>query len=222
MLSLAHAWAYYQVPVLAIPRLSQSCYAVIIDTLHWTKIEGSFVAKGTGKYITIGNFFPNDSVTTIATDYRKFLPQYSYYLIDDVSVIPIDLNADAGKDSHAEPGKPVPIGRVNDTTVMGLDCKWYYKGALIDSGAVISVKGSAVVGSVDTYVVVQTVCGLVKTDTVTVKTVPAGMKKWNANQSFTVYPNPSNGAFTITQAGVIPQGSVRAAVYDLLGRIVHQ
>lgn len=194
--------------------------AVLIDTVYWTKIEGSFVASGTEKYITIGNFFPNDSVTTIATDYRKFLPEYSYYLIDDVSVIPIDLNADAGKDSHAEPGKPVQIGRVGDTTAQGLDCKWYYKGALIDSGAVISVKGTAIVGTIDTYVVVQTICGLVKTDTVRVTTVPVGMKDFAAEQTFNIFPNPSNGNLTITTASF--RETAQCKIYGFLGQIINQ
>ncbi|MBL7710830.1 MAG: T9SS type A sorting domain-containing protein [Chitinophagaceae bacterium] len=54
------------------------------------------------------------------------------------------------------------------------------------------------------------------------KTVPFGIKKWSANQSISVYPNPSSGTFTITQTNVIPtkEGSVTAVVYDLLGRIV--
>ena len=143
---------------------------IIADTANWIKIEGDFEAKGDETHITIGVFVPNDSITTILA--HGHLTQYSYYLIDDVSVIPIDLKADAGKDSHAEPGKPVQIGRVGDTTAMGLDCKWYYKGLLFDSGAIISVNGSAIVGTIDTYVVVQTICGLVKTDTVTVTTVP--------------------------------------------------
>ncbi|HTN17527.1 MAG TPA: T9SS type A sorting domain-containing protein [Chitinophagaceae bacterium] len=194
---------------------------VVDDTMYWQKIEGSFVATGNETHITVGNFFPNTDIIAIGNTWG-FFDKYSYYLFDDVSVIPIDLEADAGKDSHAEPGKSVQIGRVGDTTAQGLDCKWYYKGALIDSGAVISVKGSAIVGTVDTYVVVQTICGLSKSDTVTVKTVPLGMKEWNTNNMFSVFPNPSNGVLTITSTAVIPQGSVRATVYDLLGRSVYK
>ncbi|HTN17528.1 MAG TPA: T9SS type A sorting domain-containing protein [Chitinophagaceae bacterium] len=194
---------------------------VMDDTMHWEKIEGSFVAVGNETHITLGNFFANTAITAISNTWG-FSRQYSYYLFDDVAVVPIDLKADAGKDSHAEPGKSVQIGRVGDTTAMGLDCKWYHKGMLIDSGAVISVKGSTIVGTVDTYVVVQTICGLSKSDTVTVKTVPLGMKEWNTNNTFSVFPNPSNGVLTITSTAVIPQGSVRAVVYDMLGRMVHQ
>jgi hypothetical protein len=191
---------------------------IIKDTGNWTKIEGSFIANGTESYISIGNFFPNDSVSTISMPGP--LNQYSYYLIDYVAVIPIDLNADAGKDSHAEPSKPVQIGRVGDTTAQGLDCKWYYKGTLIDSGAIISVNGSTIVGTIDTYVVVQTICGLVKTDTVIVTTVPVGMKEWNIDKTFSVFPNPSNGNITITTAGF--KELAQAKIYDLLGRIVKQ
>jgi Secretion system C-terminal sorting domain len=193
---------------------------IISDTLHWTKIEGVVTANGIEKYISIGNFFPNDSVATMVTNYRFLGTQYSYYLIDDVSVIPIDLDADAGKDSHAEPGKSVQIGRIGDTTALGLDCKWYSKGLLIDSGAVISVNGAAIVGTVDTYVVVQTICGLIKTDTVTVTTVPLGMKIRDINKPFTVYPNPSNGNLTIETTS-FPE-MTQAKVFDLLGRLVHQ
>lgn len=193
------------------------------DTQNWTRIEGTFVATGNETHITLGNFFPNADVN-VALNVYHMGGQYSYYLFDDVSVIPIDLKADAGKDSHAEPGKPVQIGRVGDTTAVGLDCKWYYKGVLIDSGAIISVNGAAIVGTVDTYVVVQTICESVKTDTVTVKTVPLGMKGWNADQTFAVYPNPSNGAFTISSTAVIlrNKGSIKVAVYDLLGRIIQR
>jgi Secretion system C-terminal sorting domain len=189
------------------------------DTQNWTRIEGTFVATGNETHITLGNFFPNADVAVIKNIYGN-PGQYSYYLFDDVAVIPIDLKPDAGRDSHAEPGKPVQIGRVGDTTAMGLDCKWYNKGVLIDSGAVISVNGAAIVGKVDTYVVVQTICGLSKTDTVTVTTVPLGMKEWDDNKPFSVFPNPSNGTFTVEANSFI--GAVPSKVYDLLGRVIYQ
>lgn len=199
------------------------CTSIIKDTMNWVKIEGSFVANGNETHITLGNFAKQAVVNTNVVPYYAFAEQYSYYLIDDVSVIPIDLAADAGKDSHAELGKKTLIGRVGDTTATALDCKWYKKGILIDSGAIISVNAGAGVGKIDTYVVVQTVCGLVKTDTVTVKTVPVGFREYGTELEFSVYPNPSNGALTITTPHAViltKEGSLHAKVYDLLGRVI--
>jgi hypothetical protein len=107
---------------------------------------------------------------------------------------------------------------------MGLDCKWYHKGILIDSGAVISVNASSIKNAIDTYVVVQTICGIVKRDTVLVKTTGLGIKENSAVNTFSIYPNPSSGAFTITslRGGGTTTKQYEAKVYDLLGRAVHQ
>lgn len=191
--------------------------------MNWVKIEGSFVATGLETHITIGNFFKNSDVTTKYPNYWNVFYTTSYYRIDDVSVIPIDLAADAGKDTWVEMGKQVEIGRVGDTTAEGLDCKWYHKGILIDSGAIISVKANAIKNAVDTYVVVQTICGLVKTDTVMVKTAGLGdiPLLGGARGGFTIYPNPSNGLIAISHPTLL-QGTINAKVYDLLGRVLHQ
>ena len=198
--------------------------SVIKDTMNWVKIEGSFTANGTERFITLGNFFPKDSVTYVEM-FFGWSHQWAYYLIDDVSVIESDLPADAGVDRWVEQTKKVQIGRVGDSTAIGLDCKWYKKGVLIDSGAIISVNANAIKGTIDTYVVVQTICGLVKTDTVTVRTVGLNLTPTlSEGEGFSVYPNPSNGTFVISPNAVIPrhEGTIHATVYDLLSREVHQ
>jgi len=189
--------------------------SVVGDTAHWFKIEGSFTAKGGENYITIGNFFENSDVTALSTDRSE---NYSYYGIDDISVIPLDLSAEAGADTWVGKGDSVQIGRIGDTTAHGLDCKWYHKGSLIDSGAIIWAKGFGLVGDKDTYAVVQTICGLVKTDTVVVYTVPTGIHEIPKSQQFNIYPNPSNGTITISNTAV--QGGVLAKVYDPSGRLL--
>lgn len=203
----------------------------IVDTANWVQIEGSFVAKGNETHISIGNFFPNATVDTVVTNYWSSYQQYSYYLIDDVSVVPIDLPADAGKDAWVEQGKQVQIGRVGDTTAKALNCKWYHKGILIDSGAIISVKANAIKYAVDTYVVVQTICGLVKTDTVLVRTVGASIPLLAGDkEGFTIYPNPTHGTITITNTSLRGGGTTVARneakqsikIYDLLGRLVQE
>ncbi len=195
--------------------------SIIKDTMNWMKIEGSFTAIGNETHISIGNFFLNAATTTIVTNYWSSLPQYSFYLIDDVSVIPIDLPAEAGKDTWVEVGKQVQIGRVGDTTAQGLDCKWYKKGVLIDSGAIITVNANSIINAVDAYVVVQKICGVIKRDTVNVKTTGLGISEMNFENAFSIYPNPSNGNFSIN-CFVIPKASITAKAYDLLGRVVHQ
>ncbi|MGC4057320.1 MAG: T9SS type A sorting domain-containing protein [Chitinophagaceae bacterium] len=189
---------------------------VITDTANWIKIEGNFVANGNETHITIGNFFPNSATSVITTNYWLLSPQISYYLIDDVSVIPIDLDADAGKDTWVEQGKRRQIGRVGDTTAEALDCKWYHRGSLIDSGAIISVPANATVGATDTYIVVQTVCGLSKSDTVLVRTVPLGVQEWDMKHAITIFPNPAHGSIHIQCISYME--NVRA--FDLSGRVV--
>ncbi len=197
--------------------------SVLADTMNWVKIEGSFVAKGNETYITIGCFAPIDSVKTVVTNYRSTSTQYSYYLIDDVSVIPIDLKADAGANRWVEMSKTVQVGRVGDTTAKGLDCKWYHKGVLIDSGAIISVHAAATKGIVDTYVVVQTICGIVTTDTVTVWTVGLGITSPSPKErdGVRVYPNPSDGNIVITKSEANDK-VISVKVFDLLGRVLQQ
>lgn len=188
---------------------------VLADTAAWVKIEGSFVATGTEDHITIGNFFPNAATTTVVTNYWLAFPGYSYYLIDDVSVAEIDLKADAGPDNWVEELKTIQIGRVSDPTAKAIDCKWHHKGKLIDSGAIITVN-AGVKGDIDTYTVVQTICGNIKRDTVLIHTVGVGMKEMVIGNTFSVYPNPSDGLISITSKGVT--GKINAVLYDLLGR----
>ena len=142
---------------------------VIADTMNWVKIEGSFTATGTERFITLGNFFPIDSITYIDA-LLGWSHQWAYYLIDDVSVVATDAKANAGTDRWVEQTKSIQIGPVEDSTARGMDCKWYYKGKLIDSGNVISVNASTIKYAVDTYVVVQNVCGNITRDTMLLRT----------------------------------------------------
>ncbi|WP_113662363.1 T9SS type A sorting domain-containing protein [Pedobacter nanyangensis] len=189
---------------------------IIKDTFNWTKVEGSFVASGNETHITLGCFAKNEDVDTFHNIWGGLI-QYSYFYFDDVSVIPIDYKANAGPDCHVPEGGTVEIGNP-DTTAFGLDCKWYHKGMLIDSGVRIIVPANTLVGATDTYVVVQTICGNITRDTVTVYTAALGVKHWE-KKAVQVYPNPSDGRFSISAD--VP-GDVSLRVYDLQGRLVHR
>lgn len=66
-----------------LPQIKSNPDSLLIDTLDWTKIEGTFVAQGGEQYIVIGNFHPNSQ--TIASGQSLF-PDSDYF-IDDVSVM---------------------------------------------------------------------------------------------------------------------------------------
>jgi hypothetical protein len=55
--------------------------SIIVDTINWVKISGSFIADSAYQYLSIGNFF-EDSVTS----YLSFdsTSHVAYYYIDDV------------------------------------------------------------------------------------------------------------------------------------------
>lgn len=93
---------------------------IIIDSLGWTKVQGSLVANGTERFITIGNFFDNSSINYIASSLSPTIP-FSWYLVDDISVIESGKVADAGSDVAIVNGDSVHIG----TNEEGMPCTWY-------------------------------------------------------------------------------------------------
>ncbi|MBK7966146.1 MAG: T9SS type A sorting domain-containing protein [Bacteroidetes bacterium] len=58
---------------------------VIIDTLNWTTIQGSFVADSNYTHISIGNHF-NDSLTTVISVAPVTFGFNAYYFIDEICV----------------------------------------------------------------------------------------------------------------------------------------
>jgi len=48
--------------IYAIPQINQQL-PLVIDTLNWIKVSGSFIAKGGEQYLTIGNFQHTDTLT---------------------------------------------------------------------------------------------------------------------------------------------------------------
>ena len=186
------------------------------------KVQGSFVANGTEKYLTLGNF-----KTTAATT-RSIMPTsptFTYqrnladYYFDDVSVIDVDLPAYAGGTKTYFVGDSVFIGRTRE---VGLDdaCTWYKLPNSIlaydTAKAGIWVKP---IGT-ETYVVRQEICGTVKWDTVYVYPDAVGVKeKFLLESALVIFPVPAsntmylklkNGAEQITQL----------SIYNNLGQIV--
>jgi hypothetical protein len=192
---------------------------ILSDTANWVKIQGSFIANGTERFITISNFKDNAHTTYTATPVNAFQGNChgTYYFIDDVSVIESDLPADAGPNRHIGNGDSTYIGRPKE---VGLECSWKVIGntAVIGTGAGIWVRPSVTTS----YEVTQTLCGQVKKDTVRVEVWGVGVASVNgkSGQGYALLPNPNNGAFELTQSFPVDE-LVQAEVFDVQGRKVY-
>lgn len=179
--------------------------AIINDTINWVKVQGAFVASGTERFVTIGNFFDNAHTDTV----QLSLPggNYSFYLLDDVSVIESTATAFAGTDALIGAGDTIHIGSYED----GMPCEWYVLGGTtpIGYGGSIDVHPA----STTSYVVMLDLCGHVTYDTVKIYVVPAGVSSLSFPSSLiNIYPNPSSEELHIDQAA-----NCTVTIADIIG-----
>ena len=174
--------------------------SIITDTTNWTKIQGSFIAKGNERFITIGNF--SDSAHTGIRNCNSLgEPMAAFYLIDDVSVIALDDTAYAGPDQNIPYGSTDSV-QIGDTAGY-LPCYWYASQpggvwVLIDS----NTSGFKVFPDTTTaYVMQLDVCGNITTDTITVWVWNTGVQTiGKASPLLSIQPNPTNNKITVTGA----------------------
>jgi hypothetical protein len=184
---------------------------IINDTLNWVKIQGSFIANGTERFITLGNFFNNSHTDTI--DVHPIIhSQFSFYLLDDVSVIESNAFANAGNDMHAGVGDTVHIG----TSEEGMPCTWYALGDTTPIGYGGGIKIHPTATGTYKYVVMLDLCGHITYDTMTLSVWPSSIVNCqlsiiNAN----VYPNPASQSVTIEGAK-----DCEVVFYDVVGEKV--
>ena len=168
---------------------------IINDTLNWIKVQGNFTANGTEKFITLGNFSDVDHTDTERVHYWINGSNYSFYLIDDVSVISSDAVANAGPDGFVGNGDTVHIGSTED----GLPCTWYTLGnpAPIGYGGGLNVHPT----TTTSYVVQMDLCDHITYDTMTVYVVPTAVPGTpTLHQPVAVYPNPATTQVHIDNA----------------------
>lgn len=145
-----------------IPQFKAISNTYFKDTLNWMKVQGVFQTPDTFNYITIGNFDYNVSVDfELSYPTNINLGVVAEYYIDDVSLIPLDTKAYAGRDTSICLGDSVFIGRVPE---VGLECQWYGNNLPITKGAGFWAKPSSNIQ----YTVAQDVCGIFSYDTVEV------------------------------------------------------
>lgn len=58
----------------------------LVDTTEWIKIEGTFVAEGGEKFLTIGNFYPAEQSNVVSPSGLRHILPGAYYYIDDVEL----------------------------------------------------------------------------------------------------------------------------------------
>ncbi len=197
---------------------------IIHDTVNWTKVQGSFIANGRERLITIGNFSDkwhtavmlSGDTTGIYGD-TTGIPLagpggWSWYLVDDISVIKSDAVADAGLD------KVIPLSSsdsviIGDTLGSYLPCYWYQNGILIDSNtAHLKVHPD----TTTKYVMSLDVCGHITYDTVVVWVGNVNIKRvFRLMDNVSLLPNPASGAITVEYAK-----SCGLLIYDIMGKIV--
>jgi len=200
--------------------------AIIGDTVHlpnlywtwagkWTKIQGTFIANGTERLMTIANFFDINHTNAIniydtTGSTVDSISGSTEYLVDDISVIKTDATINAG------PDKTIAIGSadsviIGDTLDSYLPTYWYVNGVKIDSNiAWIKVHPD----TTTTYVVALERCGEYTYDTV---------KVWVGNVSVIniqryldnifVYPNPASNEIAIENAK-----GLLFVIRDMLGK----
>ena len=196
-----------------IPQVTAS--SIINDTLHWIRIQGSFVANGTERLITIGNFSDNAHTTVIVTEDTTGTwmsgGAVSWYLVDDVSVMAVDATINAGADRVITGTDSVTIG---DTLDSYLPTYWYANGSLIDSNtAWLRVRPD----TTTMYVVELSRCGGDNiTDTVWVYAGALGAASpIGSFGAVKLLPNPAQDILTVSGAA-----GGELFIFDMVGREV--
>ncbi|MBL0126044.1 MAG: hypothetical protein IPP83_01025 [Flavobacteriales bacterium] len=97
----SNAWSGLSGPAFGLRNYAHSySSAVITDTVAWTLVEGTFLADSAYAYVVLGNFF-SDALTTGYANAGSWT-DITYYLIDSVSVSPVNATCHGVGLSEAE------------------------------------------------------------------------------------------------------------------------
>ncbi len=197
------------------PQVSNPQGNVLMDTVNWVLVGGTFVANGTETFLTIGNF-KTDSNTTKVVNLATHNPnspwQYgsSGLLIDDVSVYEITAS-NWLHDTTIVLGDSAHIGTGNG----GIDAQWFDDaGHEIGLGSGLWVTPTS---GVTMYVQGIDVCVGMIYDTMYVYAYPLGISELGtANDELIIYPNPTHNKFQIICK--IPNS--KKELFNSLGQLV--
>lgn len=119
-----------------IPQIQNNSSNFLSDTLNWMLVSDTFVAQGGEKFITIGNF-KNDLNTSFDTLQSAVYP-YSYYFIDDVSVIECSVGLEEIPDTEIQ---LYPNPAINELQIVTSLKNYSYE--IVDLTGRVILKGDA-------------------------------------------------------------------------------
>jgi hypothetical protein len=204
------------------PQIQNPTNNLLIDTLSWSLLTGTFVANGSEKYMMLGNFKSDVTTNTVMINPTNLPGVFCEILYDDVSVIDIDLPAYAGPDIWGVPTNTVYLGRPQD---VGIDeaCMWYKlpnTTTAIDTAAGITVTVGL---TTNTYVVRQEICGNVKWDTVIVYPSATGLSELEYfKNNISVFPNPANDILNISFNLKENELFSKISIFNNLGQLIRE
>ena len=194
------------------PQAQNNPTVFMTDTMNWVKIQGMFTAIGNENTITLGNFVDSATIQfkLVNAPSGNAAP---YYLIDDISLVPVDLAVYAGTDTTLTKGDSTYIGRPFE---IGLndDCIWYVNNIAIDTAAGLWVKPI----TTTSYVLEQNICGTISYDTVKVIVKPTGIERFSNTTKLSIYPNPAKDMITVSSTMEITTLTIK----DVLGNMIKQ
>lgn len=205
---------YINTPLTYLTPQITNTVGIIMDTLNWIEVKGTFVANGTEKYLVIGDFKSDASTSASSSTTGVGSGVWSEYMIDDVSVIDFNLPAYAGPDKNITLGDSAFIGRPPE---VGLECVWATGTTTIGTGGGLWVKPTTT--GTFSYVVTQNICGNIKKDTVNVN-ISLGINENIAfAQSIGVYPQPAKDIVTISLNNYY-EPTVDVKLTDITGKLI--
>jgi len=89
------------------PHIENTPAQIVQDKDSWIKISGTYIASGTERYLTIGNFYP-DGETSVFT-FSDQTTRYGSYYVDLVEVTPEIPWLDLGPDTILCSGDVLPV-----------------------------------------------------------------------------------------------------------------
>jgi hypothetical protein len=207
------------------PQVENSVNNIIVDTLNWIKVQGSFIANGTEKYMLVGNFYSDANTHSVVTNTVNLPAVASEYFLDDISVIEENLIADAGPNRSLEHGDSTFIGYTPD---VGIDeaCIWYKMTGPTTSVTIDTIAGLWVKPiTTTTYVVRQEICGNVKWDTVVIFENPLGVNERLKiiNEELQIYPTPVSNYFEMNIGNqFLINDFKKLKIYNAIGQMINE